>query len=78
MMSSMKIKKDVNYLNVTQAAKFIGISRATFYDWLQKGFLPKPVFEVSTMSMYDKNDIMKIKRLWEAKKDAAFNINDWR
>lgn len=65
------MQKNIEYLNVKQAAKFIGISRQTFYEWVEgvKGF-PEPVVKIGNRDtvLYDKNDIKLLKRRWRAQK----------
>ena len=53
----MKIE---NYYNPTEAAKFLGTSRPTFYNIIKRHDL-KPIARMGNMNLFDLNDLKKVK-----------------
>lgn len=62
--------KSTKYLNVTQAAGFMGISRQYFYNMIKMGFIPEPIIRIGKRGvvLYDRNEIKKAKIKWKSDK----------
>lgn len=57
-MSSMNLE---NSYNLTKAAKYLEVSRVTFYKLIQRYKL-KPAGKIGTMNLFDVKDLDKIKK----------------
>jgi len=62
------MKKESQWLKISELEQLSGISRRTIHFYLQKGLLPQPVKTGKTMSYYNDDHINTLKQIQELKK----------
>jgi len=53
--------KNDNTVDVFEACEMLGVSKPTLYNWIHRGWLPKPIKKHETSIFFNKADIEKAK-----------------
>lgn len=65
--------KKIGYLTAREAAKYLGISERTLYNWKDKGLLSKPALSQNGMVIWKISDMNKT--LKKMGKEQPYNGN---